>query len=205
MNVPINRPSFSVKRRRPVKAMRSQSVTGSRLPVERLTAPVVATAIHQLRHQRVLLDADLAVMYGVSTGALNQAVKRNRARFPDDFMFQLTADETTAMRSQTVTASKRNVGALPYAFTEQGVAMLSGVLRSPRAIRVNIAIMRAFVAMRRVLAEHTELAKRLETLEHAVRKHKAESDHQTRLILETIQALISDDYRKPGKIGFQLS
>jgi hypothetical protein len=197
----IKRPP--AKRRRP--AMRSQTVTGSRLPVEQLTAPVVATAIHQMRHQRVLLDADLAVMYGVSTGALNQAVKRNRARFPDDFMFQLTAGETVSMRSQTVTASKRNVGALPYAFTEQGVAMLSGVLRSPRAVRVNIAIMRAFVAMRRVLAEHTELAKRLETLEHTVRKHKSESDHQTRLILETIQALITDDYRKPGKIGFKLS
>jgi len=117
----------------------------------------LAPLVHAVRGEKVLLDADLAVLYGVATKVLNQAVKRNRDRFPADFMFQLTVGEWEAlrsqsvtasataavMRSQIVTASRRNVGALPYAFTEQGIAMLSSVLRSPRAVEVNIAIMRS--------------------------------------------------------------
>ena len=104
-------------------------------------------AIHLLRSQRVILDADLAVLYGVDTGALKRAVKRNRNRFPADFMFQLTADELENLRCQFGISSSTHGGSryLPYAFTEQGVAMLSSVLRSERAVQVNIAIMRAFV------------------------------------------------------------
>src|SRR5437660_1921329 len=118
----------------------------------------IARLVHAVRGERVLFDADLAVLYGVSTAALNQAVKRNQQRFPADFMFRLTADEWSAMRSQMaaasppgammsqiVTSSRRKLVAPPYAFTEQGVAMLSSVLRSPCAVEVNIAIMRTFV------------------------------------------------------------
>jgi hypothetical protein len=108
----------------------------------------LAKLVFLVRGEKVLLDADLAMLYGVATKVLNQAVKRNLDRFPADFMFQLTAEEWESMRSQFVTASRRNVGALPYAFTEQGVAMLSSVLRSQRAVEVNIPIMRTFVQLR---------------------------------------------------------
>ena len=119
-----------------------------------------------LRGERVLLDGDLAELYGVETRALIQAVKRNTARFPEDFMFQLTAKEYVNLRSQTVTS--RSWGGRrtpPYAFTEQGVAMLSSVLRSERAIAVNVEIMRAFVRLRELLATHADLARKLSALE----------------------------------------
>jgi hypothetical protein len=112
---------------------------------------LVQNLIHEIRGKRVMLDFDLAKLYQVETKALNQAVKRNMMRFPPDFMFQLTAGEVLNMRSQFVTASKRNDSAPPFAFTEQGVAMLSGVLKSPIAIAANIAIMRAFVQVREAL------------------------------------------------------
>jgi hypothetical protein len=105
--------------------------------------------IHEIRGVKVMLDRDLAELYEVETRALNQAVKRNEKRFPEDFMFQLTGEEVENLMSQFVTSSYGGVRKLPYAFTEQGVAMLSGVLKSDRAIEVNIAIMRAFVEMRR--------------------------------------------------------
>ncbi len=125
----------------------------------------IERAILLIRGEKVLLDEDLAALYGVPTKRLLQAVKRNLARFPDDFMFRLTSEEAEAMRSHFVTASKRNVRYLPYAFTEQGVAMLSSVLRSPRAVEVNIAIMRAFVQLRRWAIEHADLARRIDELE----------------------------------------
>src|SRR5437667_7585634 len=112
--------------------------TRALIPLER-----IERAILLVRGQKVLLDRDLARLYGVGTKALNQAVRRNRARFPDDFMFRLTLEEAKPMRSQTVTASKRNVRYQPYAFTEQGVAMLSSVLRSQRAILVHVELMPA--------------------------------------------------------------
>ena len=115
--------------------------------------------IREIRGHKVLLDSDLAVLYKVEVRALNQAVKRNAARFPDDFMFRLTREETEALRSQSVILDSGR-GAhrkyLPHAFTEQGVAMLSSVLRSPRAVRVNIEIMRAFVRLRQLLQSNTE-------------------------------------------------
>lgn len=123
--------------------------------------------IHGLRGQKDLLDYDLAELYEIETRVLNQAVKRNSKRFPVDFMFQLTMEEWSAMRSQFVTASqeKRNIKASPYAFTEQGVAMLSGILNSDVAINVNIAIMRTFVMIRKYAIEHKEFNERLNILE----------------------------------------
>lgn len=132
---------------------------------------LIGSRILTLREQRVMLDADLADLYGVATKVLVQAVKRNLARFPEDFMFQLPAEEFTALRSQSVTSNaSQSPGrggrrTAPYAFTEQGVAMLSSVLGSPRAIAVNIEIMRTFVRVRALAATHGDLAKRLAELE----------------------------------------
>ena len=112
---------------------------------------LVQNLIHEIRGKKVMLDFDLARLYQVETKALNQAVKRNMLRFPPDFMFQLTAEEVLNMRSQIVTSSKRHTSDPPFSFTEQGVAMLSGVLKSPIAIAANIAIMRAFVQVREAL------------------------------------------------------
>ena len=130
--------------------------------------PVIQSRILALREQRVMLDADLAQLYSVETRVLVQAVKRNLARFPEDFMFQLSAEEWASLRSQSVISNTEGRGGrrtAPYAFTEQGVAMLSTVLGSPRAIAVNIEIMRTFVRVRALAATHGDLAKRLAELE----------------------------------------
>ena len=130
--------------------------------------PVIQSRILALREQRVMLDADLAQLYGVETRVLVQAVKRNLSRFPEDFMFQLSAEEFAALRSQSVISNTEGRGGrrtAPYAFTEQGVAMLSSVLGSSRAIAVNIEIMRTFVRVRALAATHGDLAKRLAELE----------------------------------------
>lgn len=133
--------------------------------------PLIGSRILTLREQRVMIDADLAELYGVPTKALVQAVKRNLARFPGDFMFQLSAEEFAALRSQTVTSNASSPPGrggrrtAPYAFTEQGVAMLSSVLSSPRAIAVNIEIMRTFVRVRALATTHADLAQRLAELE----------------------------------------
>lgn len=143
----------------------------------------IARRILVLRGQRVMMDIDLAQLYGVETKALNQAVKRNLARFPGDFMFQLTLEEAQVSRSQSVTLKRgQNVKYRPYAFTEQGVAMLSSVLRSERAIAANIAIMRAFVRMREILAAHTVLAGKLNELERRI-------DSQDETIVEILGAI----------------
>jgi ORF6N domain len=165
--------------------------TGALIPPER-----IERAILLIRGQRVLLDRDLARLYGVTTKALNQAVRRNLARFPIDFMFRLTLDEAEPMRSQTVTASKRNVRFQPYVFTEQGVSMLSSVLRSQRAVLVNIEIMRAFVRMRQILATHIDLARKLEVLE---KKY----DNQFKAVFDAIRELMTPPPEPPrGKFGF---
>jgi hypothetical protein len=132
----------------------------SLLPAER-----IERCILMIRGHKVMLDEDLAKMYEVSVKSFNQAVKRNLFRFPADFMFQLTPEEAKEMRSQFVTASRRNIRYRSYVFTEQGVAMLSSVLRSKRAALVNIEIMRAFVRLRHILASHAALARRLGLLE----------------------------------------
>ena len=128
----------------------------------------VAQSIHFLRDQKVILGQDLAALYGVTVGALTQAVKRNPSRFPKDFVFQLNAEELANLKSQFVISSWGGRRALPYAFTEQGVAMLSSVLKSDRAVKVNIAIMRAFVQLRETLESNRELARKFAELENRV-------------------------------------
>jgi hypothetical protein len=164
--------------------------------------------IHEIRGERVMLDSDLASLYAVETKALNQAVKRNGGRFPPDFMFRLTAEEfddlrrrsgTSALRSQIATL-KRGRGQhrkyLPYAFTEQGVAMLSSVLRSGRAIKVNVEIMRTFVRLRRMAITHADLARRLDELE-------SKYDAQFRVVFDAIRQLMEPPPERPRpRIGF---
>jgi hypothetical protein len=157
----------------------------------------VEGCIRLLRGEKVILDADLAELYGVETRVLVQAVKRNPERFPEDFLFQLTAEEFTVLRSQYVTS--RGWGGRrypPYAFTEQGVAMLSGVLRSPRAVQVNIEIMRAFVKMRQMLASHAKLEKKLAELEEKY-------DGQFAMVFEALKQLMAPPEPKRRKIGFR--
>ena len=125
---------------------------------------IVQNLIYEIRGQKVMLDFDLARLYQVETKALNQAVKRNAERFPSDFMFRLTAEEVLNMRSQIVTASKRNTSAPPFAFTEQGVAMLSSVLKSPIAVATSISIMRAFVQVRQYLLTTASMSFELKEL-----------------------------------------
>ncbi len=158
--------------------------------------------IYRIRGQRVMLDADLAELYGVKTKILNKAVKRNLDRFPEDFMFQLNNQELESLRFQIGTSRIGHGGTryLPYAFTEQGVAMLSGVLTSPRAIKVNIEIMRAFIRLRQLLGTHKELARKLAELEQHLRHH----DEQILAIFDAIRQLMAAPEKHPKKIGFQL-
>jgi hypothetical protein len=161
----------------------------------------LAALVLFLRGEKVLLDSDLAVLYGVTTKALNQAVKRNLERFPEDFMFQLTPVERDELnRSQIVTGLQRHRDPryLPYAFTEQGVAMLSSVLRSPRAVEVNIAIMRTFVQLRRLMDSNRLLADKIESLE---RKY-AEHDQHFTVVFDAIKQLITHDSKPPREMGF---
>ena len=190
-------------------------VDQSLAPADRIEA-----AILLIRGEKVLLDADLAALYAVETRVLIQAVKRNVERFPPDFMFQLTKEEVDLLRSQFVTsksANRLNQGEsgilrsqfviskigdprggrryLPYAFTEQGVAMLSSVLHSPRAIAVNIEIMRTFIRLRQMLASHADLARKLESLE---KKY----DAQFRVVFDAIRQLMAPPASKRRRIGF---
>jgi hypothetical protein len=144
-----------------------------------------------------MLDADLAGLYGVTTKRLNEQVRRNRSRFPEDFMFQLTSTEAASLRSQIATSKKGRGGRryAPYVFTEQGVAMLSTVLNSERAIQVNIEIMRAFVHLRQMLASNAQLAGKLNALE---KKY----DSQFRVVFEAIRELMTPPESKKRKIGF---
>ncbi len=178
-----------------------------------LTRSVPAETIERrillLRGQKVMLDSDLAGLYGVPTKRLNEQVRRNIRRFPSDFMFQLTPKEaellrypfgTSNLRSQIATSSRGHGGRRyrPYAFTEQGVAMLSSVLNSERAIQVNVAIMRAFVRLREVLATHKELAQKLVELERQVEGH----GHQIRSIFDAIRQLMVPPEPPKRRIGF---
>ena len=159
----------------------------------------IVQAIRLIRGHKVLLDEDLAPLYGVATKVLVQAVKRHQDRFPADFMFQLSAAEFQHLRSQAVTSKRGGRRYPPYAFTEQGVAMLSSVLNSTRAIAVNIAIMRAFVKLRETLVAHQELAAKLNDLEHKLQDH----DEAIRDILEAIRQLMAPPPEPPKRrIGF---
>ena len=163
----------------------------------------IATLVRFIRGEKVLLDSDLATLYGVETRALKQAVKRNMERFPGDFMFQLTQEETQALvasRSQSVTLKRgQNIKYLPYAFTEQGVAMLSSVLRSQRAVEVNIAIMRTFVQLRRLMDSNRDLARKIQAME---KKY----DEQFAVVFNAIKQLIAEDEARKSqpkrRIGF---
>ena len=161
-------------------------------PVER-----VETIILLVRGHKAMLDYDLAALYEVEVKVLNQAVKRNIERFPEDFMFRLTAKEAARLRSQTVTLERgRYRKYLPYAFTELGVAMLSSVLRSKRAVQVNIEIMRAFVRLRGILASHKDLARRLDSLEKRY-------DTQFKVVFDAIRQLMAPPPERPRpRIGF---
>jgi hypothetical protein len=159
----------------------------------------IEKAIYLIRGEKVMLDRDLARLYDVSTAAFNQAVRRNRDRFPEDFMFQLTSAEMAQLnRSQIVIGSEkhRDPRFRPYAFTEQGVAMLSSVLRSKRAITVNIEIMRAFVKLRQMLASNAELSRRLDDLE-------SKYDKQFRVVFDAIRRLMATPARGRKQIGFR--
>jgi len=158
---------------------------------------IIERSILSLRQHRVMLDAQLAVLYGVEVKVLNQAVKRNRERFPADFMFQLTPEEARDLRSQAVTSrSWGGARTPPYAFTEQGVAMLSSVLRSPRAVQVNIEIMRAFVRLRRMLQANSDLARKLAALE-------ARYDAQFKVVFDAIRELMQPPAQPRRRIGFE--
>jgi hypothetical protein len=160
----------------------------------------IERAIHVVRGQRIMLDSDLAKLYGVTTRALNQQVLRNQDRFPDDFAYQLTQQEFTNLMSQSVT-SKRGRGGrrkLPWVFTEQGVAMLSSVLKSTTAVRVNIEIMRTFVRLRRLMATPGELVEQLTKLAETVQLH----DHQIKLISEVLQKMLEPPAEPRKRIGF---
>ena len=166
--------------------------SSSVVPVERLERTILL-----IRGHRVMLDSDLAGLYGVETKALVQAVRRNPERFPDDFMFQLTSEEFANLRSQSVTSNPGSGGRRypPYAFTEQGVAMLSSVLRSGRAVQVNVEVMRAFVRLRALMAGNEELAKRLGELEQRY-------DSQFSAIFDAIRELMAPPGAPTRRIGF---
>jgi ORF6N domain-containing protein len=153
-----------------------------------------------VRGQKVMLDSDLAKLYGVETKALNRAVNRNRGRFPADFMFELTSQELRALRYQIGTSNAGRGGrrTLPYAFTEQGVAVLSSVLRSRRAVLVNVAIMRAFVRLRQLLTTNKELAHQLAELERKLENH----DDSIRSLFDAIRQLMTPPELPRRRIGF---
>lgn len=180
----------------------------------------IQNRIYEIRGERVMLDFDLASLYEVPTKSLNQAVKRNIKRFPKDFMFRLTSAEWEAIRSQSITASdltnplrsqivtasqtKRNIGVTPYAFTEQGVAMLSGILNSEKAIAMNIAIMRAFVEIRKVLLLESDLKLQLKELKERIGEH----DVQLNAIYDAMENLLDEKaaerkWNDRPRIGFK--
>ena len=161
------------------------------VPTER-----IQQAILSVRGLKVMLDRDLAMLYGVETRVLNQAVKRNRDRFPDDFMFELTREEIMRISQSVISSPDLKFSKRVYAFTEQGVAMLSGVLHSQQAVEVNVAIMRAFVRLREFLASQAKLGKKLRELEQRTEEH-----HESiQVLFEAIRQLTSE---RPSAIGFQ--
>jgi hypothetical protein len=183
------------------------------MPVHTIIKPeAIAERIFFVRGEKVMLDADLATLYGMETKRLKEAVRRNIKRFPSDFMFELTKEEFDRLRSQFATSNERNLRYqfgtsnerepkrggtryMPFAFTEQGVAMLSSVLNSDQAIEVNIAIMRAFVQLRGILASHHELSLRLDALEERY-------DEQFRAVFEAIRQLMKEEAKPKHPLGF---
>ena len=169
-----------------------------KLAIALLPQETIESKIFFLRGKRVMLDRDLAILYGVETRALNQAVRRNMRRFPEDFMFQLTKEEMESWKSQIVISNREKMGLRrrPYAFTEQGVAMLSSVLNSDRAIQVNIQIMRTFTKLREMLMAHKDLKRKIEDME---KKY----DYQFKIVFDTIKQLLEPPTEPKSKIGFR--
>lgn len=174
----------------------------TKMPATPIVSDDVGRTILLIRGQKVLLDRDLARLYGVETKALKRAVKRNPDRFPNDFMFELTDDEKDALRYHFGTLKRgQHSKYLPCVFTQEGVAMLSSVLRSPRAAQVNVAIMRAFVRLREALSLHKELAHKLADLERKIENH----DEGIRTLFDAIRQLMEPPAPPPGKeIGFHV-
>ena len=166
---------------------------------ELIPQEIIEQKIFMIRRHRVMLDKDLAVLYGITTGNLNKAVSRNLDRFPDDFMFQLTKEEYNSLIFHFGTSSWGGTRKMPRAFTEQGVSMLSSVLRSKRAVQMNIAIMRTFVKLRRILSTHKELANKLAQLERKIEKH----DEEICAIFEAIRQLMAPPEKTKRRIGFK--
>lgn len=170
--------------------------------LEVVETPMIERRIYIIRGRQVMLDEDLADLYGVETKRLVEQVKRNLERFPDDFMFQLRKDEAATLRSQIATSNVGRGGRryAPYVFTEQGVAMLSSVLRSKTAIAVNIEIMRAFVELRRVASSYAAIEKRLEQIEQGMGEH----DEQLEQVFGALRQLITPPSRPKRPIGFRV-
>ena len=156
---------------------------------------IIASKIYFIRNQKIMLDRDLAELYGVDTAQLKRAVRRNRDRFPDDFMFELSKSEMDDLRCQFGTSKWGGTRYKSFAFTEQGVAMLSGVLKSDRAIKVNIQIMRTFTKLRDMLTSHADLKQKIEDMEKR-------DDEQFRIVFEAITQLIEEDAKPKKKIGY---
>ena len=160
-----------------------------------ITLEDIARRIYFIRGIKVMLDRDLAELYEVETRVLNQAVRRHMKRFPEDFMFQLTKTEFNNLKSQFVISSWGGVRKMPLAFTEQGVAMLSGILNSDKAIEVNIQIMRAFIKLRHMILEHDELKRELDEL-------RKEMNERFQIVFTVLDKLVSEDEETKRKIGF---
>ena len=165
------------------------------IPIE-----AIGQRIFVIRGLKVMLDQDLAELYGVSTKRINEQVRRNKERFPDDFMFQLSKEEVENLRSQFATSSWGGSRYLPYAFTEHGVAMLSSVLKSPRAVQINILIIRAFIKLRLLLASNKELEQKIVDIE---REQGLQNQHINK-IWDVLNKLLNEPIKKPNKMGFEL-
>ena len=165
------------------------------LPVE-----VITSKIYLIRNQRVMLDRDLATLYGVETKVLNQSVHRNLDRFPDDFMFQLNSQEFDNLKSQIVTSSWGGLRKIPFAFTENGIAMLSSILKSKNAVRTNILIMRVFTKLRNLMASNEELREKVAQLDHKQKK----TDDDIAMLISAVNMLLEPqpEDRNPRRIGF---
>ena len=199
--------TVAYRNRTPDCARKPESRKLIRMPKKKVQQDLISPAeieraIHLFRGQRVMLDSDLARLYGVTTARLNEQVSRNPDRFPEDFAFQLSQQEFTALMSQNAISKPRRGGRRkrPWVFTEQGVAMLSSVLRSPTAVNVNIEIMRTFVRLRRLMATPGELVEQLTKLAETVQFH----DDQIRLIAQVLQQMVEKPIQPKPRIGFHL-
>jgi hypothetical protein len=172
----------------------------SSLPVPAVSEETIVEKIYIIRGQKVMLDRDLAEMYGVEVKRLNQAVKRNISRFPDDFMFQLSQDEFKNLKSQFVTSSWGGIRKLPYAFTEQGVAMLSSVLNSETAIQVNIQIIRLFTKMKQLIIDNKDLWMKIEKIE----QHLLKNDEEIKTVFAYLKKLLIQENKPRNPIGFKV-